>query len=69
MLNDNFEQQFQSCVLNAQNNYKSAQNQINSLNASRKMKLREFSVIFGFSNMLCGKKQKPGNAGNQQKAL
>ena len=35
----------------------------------RKMKLREFFVIFGFSNILYGKKQKPGNAGNQQKAF
>ena len=48
MLNDNFEQQFQSCVLNAENNYKSAQNQINSLNASKnevKRIFRDFRVF------------------------
>ena len=29
----------------------------------------KFSVDSGFSNELYGKKQKPGNAGNQQKAF
>ena len=29
----------------------------------------KFSVDSGFSNELFGKKQKPGNAGNQQKTL
>ena len=29
----------------------------------------EFSVDSAFSNMFCGKKRKPGNAGNQQKAF
>ena len=29
----------------------------------------KFSVDSGFSNMLYGKRQKPGNAGNQQKAF
>ena len=29
----------------------------------------KFSVVSGFSNMLSGKKQKPGNAGNWQKAF
>ena len=29
----------------------------------------KFSVDFAFSNMLYGKKRKPRNAGNQQKAF
>ena len=29
----------------------------------------KFSMDFGFSNELYGKKRKPGNAGNQQKAF
>ena len=29
----------------------------------------EFTVDSGFSNVFCGKKRKPGNAGNQQKAF
>ena len=29
----------------------------------------KFSVDFAFSNMFYGKKRKPGNAGNQQKAF
>ena len=29
----------------------------------------KFSVDFRFSSMLCGKKRKPGNVGNQQKAF
>ena len=29
----------------------------------------KFSVDSAFSNMLYGKKRKPGNAGNQQKAF
>ena len=33
------------------------------------MSLWKFSVVSGFSSMLCGKKRKPGNAGNQQKAF
>ena len=33
------------------------------------MSLWKFSVVSGFSNMLYGKKRKPGNAGNQQKAF
>ena len=45
MLIDNFEQHFVNCVLNVQNKYKSAQNQINSLSAS-KNKLME--IFRGF---------------------
>ena len=37
-----------------------------SLQKTVRMKL---SVVSGFSNMLYGKKRKPGNAGNQQKAF
>ena len=33
------------------------------------MSLRKFSVVSGFSNMPYGKKRKPGNAGNQEKAF
>ena len=33
------------------------------------MSLCKFSVDSGFSNMLYGKKQKPRNAGNRQKAV
>ena len=37
---------------------------------SRKKAVRiKFSVDSAFSNMLYGKKRKPGNAGNQQKAF
>ena len=63
MLIDNFEQHFESYVLNTQNAYKSAQNQINSLSTSRN-ELWKCSVVSGFSNVLSGKKGKPGNAGN-----
>ena len=35
MLIDNLEQHFDSCALNAQNAWKSAGNQINSLNTSK----------------------------------
>ena len=37
-----FEQQFQSCVLNARNTYQSAQNQINSLNTSKNELMKIF---------------------------
>ena len=33
------------------------------------MSLWKFSVVSEFLNMLYGKKQKPGNTGNQQKAF
>ena len=37
---------------------------------SRKKVVRiNFSVEFAFSNMLYGKKRKPGNAANQQKTF
>ena len=42
MLIDNFEQHFESCVLNAQNAQKSARNKINILNTSK----NELSKIF-----------------------
>ena len=62
MLIENFEQHFVNCILNVQNAQKSAQNQIVFI--PRKMSLRQFSVVFGFSNMLYGKKRKPGYTGN-----
>ena len=68
MLIDNFEQYFESCVLNTQNPFKGAL--IRSMVLSlRKIKLSKLSVVSVFSNMLCGKKQKPRNAENQQKAF
>ena len=45
MLIDNFEQLFVNCVLNIQNAYKSAQNQINSLNA---LKNELMKIVRGF---------------------
>ena len=33
------------------------------------MSLQKLSAVSGFSNMLYGKKPKPGNAENQQKAF
>ena len=35
----------------------------------QKFSLSKFSVASVFSNMLCSKTQKSGNAGNHQKAL
>ena len=35
----------------------------------RNISLSKFSVVSVFSNMHYGKKQKPGNAGNRQKAF
>ena len=67
MLIDNFGQQFEKYAQNTRNAWKSAQNQINSLSTvPTEMTLWRFSVVSGFSNMLYGKKRKPGNAGNQQ---
>ena len=42
MLIDNFEQEFESCALNAQNAPKSAKNQINSLSTSRNELMKSF---------------------------
>ena len=42
MLIDNFEQQFESFALSAQNGSKSAQNQINSLSTSRNELIKVF---------------------------
>ena len=42
MLINNFEQHFVNCVLNAQSAYKSAQNQINSLNTSKNELMKIF---------------------------
>ena len=42
MLIDNFEQHFESCVLNTENAYKSAQNQINSVSTSRNELMKTF---------------------------
>ena len=63
---DNFEQHFESCALNTQNIFKRTLNKVNGL---IRIKLSKFSVLSAFSNMLYGKKRKPGNAGNQQKAF
>ena len=38
-------------------------------NLTSKSSKKKISVNSALSNMLCGKKQKPGNAGNQQKAF
>ena len=65
---DNFEQYFESYVLNKQNSFKGALNKVNGLITS-KIKLSKLSVVSVFSNMLYGKKRKPRNAGNQQKAF
>ena len=65
---DNFEQHFESCFLNTKNPFKRALNKISCL-ITPKNEVTKFSVVPGFSNMLYGKKQKPGNAGNQQKAF
>ena len=67
MLIDNFEQQFVNCVLNVQNMQKSAQNQIVLI--PQKMSSSKFSVVSLFLNMLYGKKRKPRNNGNRQKAF
>ena len=42
MLIDDFEKHFDSCILNAQNGKKSAQNQINSLNTSKNVLMKIF---------------------------
>ena len=65
---DNFEQHFESCVLNTQNPLKRALNKVNGLNTS-KNELMKFSVVSVFSNMLYGKIGKPGKAKNTQKAF
>ena len=62
MLIDNFEQHFESYILNAQNASK-----VLKVRAfiPLKMSFWKFSVVSVFSNMLYDKKRKPGNAGNQ----
>ena len=45
MLIDNFEQHFEGCILNAQNAWKGAQNQINSLHTSKNEFLK---ILSGF---------------------
>ena len=42
MFIDHFEQHFESCIMNAQNACKNAQNQINSLNTSKNELLKIF---------------------------
>ena len=64
MLIDNFEQHFESCILNAQNSYKSAQNQINSLDTSKNEPMKIFCSFWVFEYAI-----KPGNVRNQQKAF
>ena len=51
MLIDNFEQHFESCVLNTQNALKSARNQINSLSTSRNelMKISRGFRVFEYA--------------------
>ena len=65
---DKFEQYFDSYVLNRQNFFKGAliRSMILSL---QKIKLSKLSMVSVFSNMLYGKKRKPRNAGNHQKAF
>ena len=62
---DNFEQRFESCVLNTQNPFR-ALNQVNGLITS-KIKLSKFSVVSAFSNKLYGKKRRPENIGIDRK--
>ena len=52
MLIDNFEQQSESCVLNVQNAWKSAQNQRNSLSTSRNEFLKFFRGLRVFEYIL-----------------
>ena len=63
---DNFEQRFESCVLNTQKPFKRALNQVNGLITS-KIKLPKFSVVSVFSNKLYGKKRRPENVGINRK--
>ena len=51
MFSDNFEQNFESCVLNAQIARKNARNQINSLNTSKNelMKFFRGSRVFEYA--------------------
>ena len=67
MLIDNFEQHFESCVMNAQNAYESVRNQINSLNTSKHEPLEIFCGFWVLKYALW-QKTKLENA-NQQKAL
>ena len=65
---DNFEQHFESCVLNIQNPLKRALNKVNGLNISKNKLMKIFSG-FPVSNNALWKKRKPGKAGNTQKAF
>ena len=56
MLVDNFEKKyFQSCVLDARNNYKSAQSQINSVITSKNEVMKIFRGFCVFEYALCEK--------------
>ena len=54
--------------MNIQNNLKLLQI-IPKVLTPLKINRLKFSVVSGFSNLLYGKKRKPQNAGNQQKAF
>ena len=68
MLIDNFEQQFESCAMNAQNVWKSAQSQISSLSTSKNELMKTFRGFRVFENALW-QKTKTRKCGNQQKAF
>ena len=61
MLLKNFEQHFESCVMNTQNAYKSVRNQTNGFNTSENELLKIFRG-FRVSNMLYRKKWEPGKS-------
>ena len=70
MLTDNFEQHSESCVLNAQNTWKSALKQKNSLHTPKNELMKIFHGFRVFKHSTFhSKKGKPGNVGNQQKAF
>ena len=56
LLND-FEQHFQSCILNARDTYESAENQINSLNALKKELIKNFPWFLGFRKCTMAKNE------------
>ena len=59
LLLDDFEQQFQSCVLNVRNTCKSAQNQINRLNTSKHELIKIFRGFRIFKYALWQKNENP----------
>ena len=65
---NNFEQYFESCVLNTQNPFKGALNKVNGLITSKNQVIK---IVRGFPvfEYAYGKKRKPRDAGIQQKAF